>query len=145
MASPLTVNEQVVSLPVHGPDQLVNVEPGSAAAVSVTVVPSATLAVHVVPARDAADAGRDRAAAAVAALHGDRAQPGRGIGGRLGVEGGVPAPPATSSAFRSVERSVLLTRDGDGALHVVENVCAHRGIAFCRERHGNRKTLIFHE
>jgi salicylate 5-hydroxylase large subunit len=39
------------------------------------------------------------------------------------------------------ERSVLLVRDKDGSIHVVENVCAHRGMAFCRERHGNRESL----
>ena len=39
------------------------------------------------------------------------------------------------------ERSVLLVRDKDASIHVVENVCAHRGMAFCRERHGNRESL----
>ena len=37
------------------------------------------------------------------------------------------------------ERSVIMVRDADGAINVVENVCAHRGMQFCRERHGNRK------
>ena len=37
------------------------------------------------------------------------------------------------------ERSVVLVRAQDGEIHVVENVCAHRGMSFCRERHGNRK------
>src|SRR5262245_8012495 len=40
------------------------------------------------------------------------------------------------------ERSVLLTRARDGALHVVENVRAHPVVAPCRERHGNRRTLV---
>ncbi|CUJ48717.1 Anthranilate 1%2C2-dioxygenase large subunit [Achromobacter sp. 2789STDY5608633] len=39
------------------------------------------------------------------------------------------------------ERSVLMVRDKDNSIHVVENVCAHRGMAFCRERHGNRESL----
>ena len=39
------------------------------------------------------------------------------------------------------ERSVLMVRDKDGSIHVVENVCAHRGMAFCRERHGKRESL----
>ena len=39
------------------------------------------------------------------------------------------------------ERSVLMVRDKDDSIHVVENVCAHRGMAFCRERHGNRESL----
>ena len=40
------------------------------------------------------------------------------------------------------ERSVVMTRDMDGAINVVENVCAHRGMQFCRERHGNKKELV---
>jgi len=40
------------------------------------------------------------------------------------------------------ERSVIMTRAQDGQIHVVENVCAHRGMAFCRERHGNQKELV---
>ncbi len=40
------------------------------------------------------------------------------------------------------ERSVLMLRDADGGVNVVENVCAHRGMRFCRERHGNRKDLV---
>ncbi|NCW39563.1 MAG: salicylate hydroxylase, partial [Betaproteobacteria bacterium] len=40
------------------------------------------------------------------------------------------------------ERSVILTRGQDGQIHVVENVCAHRGMAFCRERHGNKQELV---
>ena len=40
------------------------------------------------------------------------------------------------------ERSVVMTRDMDGDIHVVENVCAHRGMQFCRERHGNKKELV---
>lgn len=45
------------------------------------------------------------------------------------------------------ERSVILVRDQDGGIHVVENVCAHRGMSFCRERHGNRKdfTCPYHQ
>ena len=39
------------------------------------------------------------------------------------------------------ERSVLVVRDKNGTINVVENVCAHRGMQFCRERHGNRKSF----
>jgi len=39
------------------------------------------------------------------------------------------------------ERSVVATRSADGEVHVVENVCAHRGAQFCREKFGNRKDL----
>jgi len=40
------------------------------------------------------------------------------------------------------ERSVIMTRDAGGGINVVENVCAHRGMRFCRERHGNRKDFV---
>ncbi len=40
------------------------------------------------------------------------------------------------------ERSVIMVRDATGAIHVVENVCAHRGMQFCRERHGNKKDFV---
>jgi salicylate 5-hydroxylase large subunit len=35
------------------------------------------------------------------------------------------------------ERSVIMVRDADGSVRVIENVCAHRGMAFCRQRNGN--------
>ena len=40
------------------------------------------------------------------------------------------------------ERSVILVREADGGVSVVENVCAHRGMQFCRERHGNKKEFV---
>nr|MCU0926670.1 Rieske 2Fe-2S domain-containing protein [Hydrogenophaga sp.] len=40
------------------------------------------------------------------------------------------------------ERSVIMTRAADGAVHVVENVCAHRGMRFCRKRHGNQTEFV---
>jgi len=40
------------------------------------------------------------------------------------------------------ERSVIMVRDAEGGIGVVENVCAHRGMQFCRERHGNRKEFV---
>ena len=30
------------------------------------------------------------------------------------------------------ERSVIMVRDAEGGINVVENVCAHRGMQFCR-------------
>ena len=39
------------------------------------------------------------------------------------------------------ERSVIMVRDGEGEVHVVENRCAHRGVAFCRERTGSVKSF----
>ena len=40
------------------------------------------------------------------------------------------------------EKSVILIRDKDGVINVVENRCAHRGVAFCRERSGNKTELV---
>jgi salicylate 5-hydroxylase large subunit len=44
------------------------------------------------------------------------------------------------------ERSVIMVRGADAQIHVVENRCAHRGVAFCRERHGhvNSFTCPYH-
>ncbi|MFZ9408527.1 MAG: aromatic ring-hydroxylating dioxygenase subunit alpha, partial [Burkholderiaceae bacterium] len=59
----------------------------------------------------------------------------------VGLEAEVPNP---GDFKRTVigERSVLLVRDAEGELQVLENVCAHRGMRFCRERHGNRKEFV---
>lgn len=45
------------------------------------------------------------------------------------------------------ERSVILVRDLDGGINVIENVCAHRGMQFCRRRYGNNKdfTCPYHQ
>jgi salicylate 5-hydroxylase large subunit len=58
----------------------------------------------------------------------------------VGLEAEIPNP---GDFTRTVigERSVIMVRDNDGCIHVVENVCAHRGMQFCRERHGNRNEL----
>jgi salicylate 5-hydroxylase large subunit len=40
------------------------------------------------------------------------------------------------------ERSVIMVRNAEGGISVVENVCAHRGMRFCRERHGTRKEFV---
>ena len=59
----------------------------------------------------------------------------------VGLEAEVPNP---GDFKRTVvgERSVIMTRTQDGQIHVVENVCAHRGMRFCRERHGNKKEFV---
>ena len=64
----------------------------------------------------------------------------------VGLEAEIPNP----GDFRvSVvgERSVILARDLEGGVNVVENVCAHRGMSFCRERSGNRRdfTCPYHQ
>lgn len=40
------------------------------------------------------------------------------------------------------ERSVVLVRDHDGTINVVENHCAHRGVQFCQKDHGNAKDFV---
>ena len=59
----------------------------------------------------------------------------------VGLEAEIPNP---GDFKRTVvgERSVIMTRTQDGQVQVVENVCAHRGMQFCRERHGNRKEFV---
>jgi len=59
----------------------------------------------------------------------------------VGLEAEVPNP-GDYKRTAVGERSVILTRDMKGEIHVVENVCAHRGMRFCRERHGNRKEFV---
>lgn len=39
------------------------------------------------------------------------------------------------------ERSVIMVRQDDDSIHVIENVCAHRGMRFCREKHGKAKSF----
>ena len=39
-------------------------------------------------------------------------------------------------------RSVVMVRDKHGAINVVENRCAHRGVQFCQATNGNAKTLV---
>ncbi|GAC1629465.1 MAG: aromatic ring-hydroxylating dioxygenase subunit alpha [Nevskia sp.] len=58
----------------------------------------------------------------------------------VGLEAEIPNPgDFTRTAIG--QRSVLMVRDEDGSVRVVENVCAHRGVAFCRERHGHRESF----
>ena len=39
------------------------------------------------------------------------------------------------------EREVIMVRDADGAINVIENRCAHRGVAFCQQNFGHAKRL----
>jgi salicylate 5-hydroxylase large subunit len=59
----------------------------------------------------------------------------------VGLEAELPHP---GDFKRTVvgERSVIMTRSADGEVHVVENVCAHRGMRFCRKRHGNQAEFV---
>jgi len=64
----------------------------------------------------------------------------------VGLEAEIPNP---GDFKRTVvgERSVIVTRTQEGEIAVVENVCAHRGVRFCREKFGNRKdfTCPYHQ
>ena len=59
----------------------------------------------------------------------------------VGLEAEIPEP---GDFKRTVigERSVIMVRDDDGEINVVENVCAHRGMRFCRKKHGNANELV---
>lgn len=59
----------------------------------------------------------------------------------VGLEAEIPEPGDFKRTALG-ERSVILVRGADGAIHVVENVCAHRGMQFCRERHGKKKEFV---
>ncbi len=39
------------------------------------------------------------------------------------------------------EKPVVVARDRDGSIRVLENRCAHRGVQFCRQPYGNAKTF----
>ncbi len=59
----------------------------------------------------------------------------------VGLEAEIPNP----GDFKRTavgERSVVMARERDGSIRVVENVCAHRGMQFCRARHGNRAEFV---
>ncbi|RKP44144.1 Rieske 2Fe-2S domain-containing protein [Trinickia fusca] len=54
----------------------------------------------------------------------------------IGLEAEIPNP----GDFRLTEigeRQVIMTRTEDGSVSVVENVCSHRGMRFCRKNTGN--------
>jgi salicylate 5-hydroxylase large subunit len=64
----------------------------------------------------------------------------------IGLEAEVPEP---GDFKRTVvgERSIIMVRDRSGAISVVENACAHRGVRFCRKSAGNVKefTCPYHQ
>jgi salicylate 5-hydroxylase large subunit len=59
----------------------------------------------------------------------------------VGLECEVP----NAGDFRTTsvgERAVIMVRDPDGSINVVENHCAHRGVKFCQKSHGNAKDFV---
>lgn len=59
----------------------------------------------------------------------------------VGLEAEIPQP-GDFKRTKVGERSVIMVRAKDGVIHVVENICAHRGMAFCRKRHGNVSEFV---
>ena len=59
----------------------------------------------------------------------------------VGLEAEVPA----AGSFRRTtigERSVIMVRNRDGEINVLENRCAHRAVRFCQERNGKVRSLV---
>ena len=59
----------------------------------------------------------------------------------VGLECEIPAP-GNYKRSSIGERSVVMVRDATGAVRVVENRCAHRGVQFVRERCGTVKEFV---
>jgi salicylate 5-hydroxylase large subunit len=59
----------------------------------------------------------------------------------VGLE--IEVPEAGSFKRTAVgERSVIMVRNRQGQINVLENRCAHRAMQFCQERHGTVKTFV---
>ncbi|MEO0419404.1 MAG: aromatic ring-hydroxylating dioxygenase subunit alpha [Pseudomonadota bacterium] len=59
----------------------------------------------------------------------------------VGLEAELPEPKSYKTTFIG-ERSVIVTRDRRGDIHVVENHCAHRGVRFCKKKFGKAINLV---
>jgi salicylate 5-hydroxylase large subunit len=64
----------------------------------------------------------------------------------VGLEAEIPEVGDFKTTFVG-ERSVIMVRNKTGAISVVENHCAHRGVRFCQKAHGNAKdfTCPYHQ
>lgn len=59
----------------------------------------------------------------------------------VGLEAELPEAKSFKTTFIG-ERSVIVTRDRNHKIHVVENHCAHRGVRFCKKKFGTARTLV---
>jgi len=59
----------------------------------------------------------------------------------VGLDVEVPEPGDFKTTFVG-ERSVIVVRDLDGAINVVENHCAHRGVRFCQQAWGRTRDFV---
>ncbi len=59
----------------------------------------------------------------------------------VGLECEIPKPGDYRTTYVG-ERSVIMVRDAGGAINVVENHCAHRGVRFCQKPHGNVREFV---
>lgn len=59
----------------------------------------------------------------------------------VGLEAEVPHPGDFKRSWVG-ERSVIVVRNHDKAIHVVENRCAHRGVQFCQQNFGRARDFI---
>ncbi|MBI2801164.1 MAG: Rieske 2Fe-2S domain-containing protein [Gammaproteobacteria bacterium] len=64
----------------------------------------------------------------------------------VGLECELPTPGDFKSTFIG-DTPVIVTRDADGGVNVLQNRCAHRGALVCREPRGNAKHLecVYHQ
>ena len=64
----------------------------------------------------------------------------------VALEVEIPNPGDFKSTFIG-DTPVIVTRDGDGAINVVQNRCAHRGALVCRQPRGNAASLecVYHQ
>ncbi len=58
----------------------------------------------------------------------------------VGLEAEIPNPGDFKRTWLG-DRPIVIVRDRDGNVNVIENVCAHRGVAFCFQEYGNTKAF----